>query len=96
MSFDSDINGSRARPSKLIAPKPEVYDAAEVARVPGTGRALESQDRSETPGWWTGGGNAGCFPNSEEQARSHIEWIRKEKKADDPDETTLDLDAMLK
>lgn len=55
----------------------------------------ESED-SDEPGWWGNGRDQKLFPESEDQARSHIEWIRRTRKLDNPDANARALHAVLK
>jgi hypothetical protein len=55
----------------------------------------ESED-SDEPGWWGKGRDQKLFPESEDQARSHIEWIRRARKLDNPDANARVLHAVLK
>jgi hypothetical protein len=55
----------------------------------------KSED-SDEPGWWGNGRDQKLFPESEDQARSHIEWIRRTRKLDNPDANARVLHAVLK
>lgn len=65
----------------------------------GSGKVATSQRncQSKSSRWWMNGERQGArFPESEEQARAHIEWIRKIRKVDEPDANARALNAVLK
>ncbi|KAK1827305.1 hypothetical protein QBC39DRAFT_314938 [Podospora conica] len=57
---------------------------------------LNENEGSDEPGWWGDGKDQTLFPESEAQARSHIEWIRRTRKLDNPDANARALHAVLK
>lgn len=101
MSFCPRLGASRSRKSEVSAPAGRGSGGHGIAQpIPNRWVSDTTEQRNngnrEPERWWSDSGPHGSFPKTEEQARSHIEWIRREKRVDQPDANARALNAVLK
>lgn len=101
MSFCPRLGSSRSRRPEGSAPAGRGSGGHDTAQpIPNRlvgDTAEQTNNINSDPGrWWSDSGPHGSFPKTEEQARSHIEWIRREKRVDQPDANARALHAVLK